>query len=427
MNNTRFKTPARWGCFASVILLLALVAPLGAVRAQSFDVSGFVKSSYYYDTRQIVAARDVDFLLYPTPNNPDADDPSDRDNLSAFPFFSRLGLGVNDFDQQVLGADVSGYFESDFFGPTGDETNTLRIRRAFAKMVWDNREVQFGVEWSPLFTLAAFPHTVATEAGAPFNPFGRQPMMKLTLKPNDNLRLIGIAAWQIDAFVDAPLEDNTGRTVGLGGIDAQQQSGLPGLHGHLQYVNGGTTLGLGGHLKTLRPFPTGDTFTSGAGTVYGSYSGNAVTVRGKVVYGGVRDHVGLGGYILDSPGTPDADYKQINTLTTWLEVEKPGTIAPGLFAGYLTNLGVSDELNNAPADVLFATRGVTPVGQSVASVWEIAPRIALNHGPLRLAFELQATTVQYTGRLDENFAPDPTDDEESVTNLRGDFTVFLFF
>jgi hypothetical protein len=40
---------------------------------------------------------------------------------------------------------------------------------------------------------------------------------------------------------------------------------------------------------------------------------------------------------------------------------------------------------------------------------------------------VQITTAQYTGRLDENFAPDPLDDEESVTNVRGDFTVFLFF
>jgi hypothetical protein len=37
------------------------------------------------------------------------------------------------------------------------------------------------------------------------------------------------------------------------------------------------------------------------------------------------------------------------------------------------------------------------------------------------------TTAQYTARLDDHFAPDSADDEDSMTNVRGDFSVFLFF
>jgi hypothetical protein len=441
MSLTLLKTIVRWGGFACVALLIGFgVKPEGAA-AQSFDVSGFVKSSHYYDTRQVVTARDIDFLLYPTPDgDPDADDPSDRDNLSSFLLFSRLGLNVSDFDQKVLGADVRAYMEADFFGPgvftsgttrTGQE-NFFRLRRGFAEMKWDNREVLFGLEWTPLFTLDAFPHTVATEAGAPFNPLSRQPMVKLTLKPTDNLRLIGITAWQFDAFVDAPLANAPEGSNPLGGIDAQQQSALPGLHGHLQYDNGTVLLGVGGYLESLRPFPMGDRFFSGAGTVYGTYTSSNFIARGKVTYGDVRDHVSVGGYIYD-PATAGSEFgaadafKQINTLSTWVEFEKPGTFSPGLFAGYLTNLGTSDELDSAPSDVAWATRSHSPTGQSIASVWEVAPRLALNYGPMRFAFEVQVTTAQYTTRLDENFAPDPLDSEEAVTNVRGDFTVFLFF
>lgn len=428
------STPALWLCFSVLVLAGALLTPRHAT-AQSVDFSGFVKSSYYYDTRQVVTARDIDYLLYPVPNNPNADDPSDRDNVGSFQLFSRLGLNVSDFDQDVLGAEVRAYMEADFFGPgtiAAVQENFFRLRRGFAEMTWDNREAKFGLEWSPLFTLAAFPHTVATEAGAPFNPFSRQPMIKLTLKPTESLRLIGITAWQFDAFVDAPLTNAPAGSEPQGGIDAQQQSAIPALHGHLQYVSGATTLGVGGYLKSLRPFPLGDRFFGGAGTAYGAYSGDNFVARAKVVYGSVRDHVGVGGYIYD-PATAGTDFgasdafQQINTLSTWVELEKPGTIAPGLFAGYLTNLGVSSELDSDPADVAWATRSHTPVGSSVASVWEVAPRLALNYGPMRFAFELQVTTAQYTGRLDENFAPDPTDNEEPVTNIRGDFTVFLFF
>jgi hypothetical protein len=427
------STLARGGCFALLFALAGFLALPGTASAQSFDVSGFVKSSTYYDTRQVVTARDVDFLLYPTPNNPDADDPSDRDNLGSFQLFSRLGLNVSEFDEQVLGADVRGYFEADFFGPGSfsaapDQENFFRLRRGFAEMTWENRSVLFGLEWSPLFTLGAYPHTVATEAGAPFNPFARQPMIKLTLD-RGNVRLIGIAAWQFDAFVDAPLANAP--STPLGGIDAQQQSAIPGLHGHVQYTDGDLLLGAGAYLKSLRPFPLGDRFFSGAGTAYLSYTPSGYAIRAKTVYGSVRDHVGIGGYIYDPAAADafgDADgFQQLNTWSAWVELEQTGTVAPGLFAGVVTNRGASDEIEGPLGAVAYATRGVTPFSQSIATVWEIAPRLALNYGPMRFALEVQITTAQYTGRLDENFAPDPLDDEESVTNVRGDFTVFLFF
>ncbi len=437
--------PVSWACFFFAFFFAvaaALLVPGQVSTAQSVGLSGFVKSSYYYDTRQVVAARDVDFMLYPAakdPNakSPGADDPSARDNLGAFQFFSRLGLRVDDFEQNVLGADVSGYVETDFFGPTGNVQNTLRVRRAFVKMAWDNRDAQFGMEWSPLFTLEAFPHTVASEAGTPFNPFARQPMIKLTLRPSETLHLIGATAWQTDAFVDAGLSNAPNGTDPQGGIDAQQQAAIPGLHGHAQYVTDRVTLGLGGYLKALRPFPSGERFFGGAGTAYAAYSGDPLVVRGKLVYGTVRDHIGIGGYLYDPAAAGDdvgaaGAFQQINTLSTWVEVEwvegeKTGPIAPGIFAGYVTNLGAADALDGPTSGVAFATRGVDPTGESLASVWEVAPRLALNYGPMRFALEVQVTTAQYTARLDDHFAPDPTDDEEPITNVRGDFSVFLFF
>jgi hypothetical protein len=413
-------------------VLLLLLAP-GRAEAQTFDLSGFVKSSYYYDTRQVVAARDIDFMLYPTPNDPDADDPSDRDNLSSFQLFSRVGLNISEFEQAVLGADVRGYFEADFFGPGtvgAAQENFLRLRRGFVEMNWDDRSALFGLEWSPLFTLGGFPRTVATEAGTPFNPFARQPMVKLTLRPG-NVRVIGIAAWQFDAFVDAPLAGAPTGTDPQGGIDAQQQSAIPGLHGHVQYERDDWMVGAGAYLKALRPLPQGDRFFAGAGTAYLSYTPEGLAVRAKTIYGSVRDHVGIGGYIYDpaaAGAVGDADgFQQLNTWSVWGDIEKPGTVSPGLFAGFLTNLGATDELDGPVSAVAHATRGVDPNGVSLATVWEVAPRLAFNYSPMRFAMEVQVTTAQYTARLDDHFAPDPLDGEDSVTNVRGDISIFLFF
>jgi len=435
-----FSTPASWGGFAVVVVALLFFSPPTTSAQETddgptVDIGGFIKSEYLFDTRQVVTARNEDFLLYPVPDaNPEGDDATDINNLSGFQLFSRLSLGISNLPQ-ALGADVTGYMEADFFGPgtvsddVGQE-NIFRLRRAFANMVWDNREVKFGLEWSPMFTLGAYPHTVATEAGAPFNPFGRQPMIKFTLKPG-NLQLVGITAWQFDAFREADFDPVPGDDLpGTNGIDQQQLSALPGLHGHLQYAgDNGFFAGVGGYLRWLRPVATGERFMLGAGTAYLAYDTDAFAIRAKGIYGSTRDHVMPGGYIYDA-GADDSGqfvadaFSQLNTASGWLEIEKKGTVAPGLFAGYLTALGSSETIanfeGNGTADVIGATRS-----PNLQSVFDISPRLALNYGAMRFALEMQFTNATYAAEFDENFTPDGATD--SVLNVRSNFTVFLFF
>lgn len=439
MISTQTRTLASWGGFAIAILALLFLLPQTAAAQEAeddgpqFDVGGFIKSEHFYDTRQVVTARNEDFLLYPVRDaDPDGEDITDADNLSSFQLFSRLSLGVSNLPQ-ALGADVTGYMEADFFGPgtvpddVGQE-NIFRLRRAFANMVWENREVKFGLEWSPLFTLGAYPHTVATEAGAPYNPFGRQPMIKFTLKPG-NFRLVGITSWQFDAFREADF--NAGDNVeSVNGIDQQQQSGLPGLHGHVQYDgDNGFFAGAGGYLRWLRPVATGERFALGAGTAYVAYDTDAFAVRAKGIYGSTRDHVMPGGYIYDAGADTNGEFvsdsfSQLNTASGWLELEKKGTFAPGLFLGYLTALGSSDTITNFGANgtsnVIAATRS-----PDLQGVFDISPRLALNYGAMRFAFEMQFTNATYANSFDENYAPSGTTDD--VLNVRSNFTVFLFF
>jgi hypothetical protein len=441
MSSTLLKTTAQWGCFALAALLIGFGVKPKAATAQEaddgpqFDIGGFVKSSYIYDSRAVATARNPDFLLYPIPDaNPEGEDATDVSNLGGFQLFSRLSLGISNLPQ-TLGADVTGYMEADFFGPgtIPDATlqeNIFRVRRIFANMVWDNREVKFGLEWSPLFTLGAYPHTAATEAGAPFNPFSRQPMIKFTLKPG-NLRLVGITSWQFDAFREGNFDVNPGDDApGIDGVEQQQQSALPGLHGHVQYDNGeGLFAGVGGYLRWLRPVATGDRFALGAGTAYLTYTTDAFVVRAKGAYGSLRDHVMPGGYIYDRGADPNGEfisdaYSQLNTASGWLELEKRGTFAPGLFVGYLSALGSSETIDDFASEgtgnIIGATRS-----PSLQSVWDISPRIALNYGAMRFAFETQFVNATYAARFDENYAPDG--DTDSVFNVRGNFTVFLFF
>ena len=430
-----FRTLTSWSGFVVAAFAILFLCPRPAAAQESddspqIDIGGFIKSSYIYDSRQVATARNPDFLLYPVRDgNPDGDDATDVDNLAGFQLFSRLSLGISNLPQ-ALGAEVTGYMEADFFGPgtipndvTGQE-NIFRLRRAFANMAWDNREVKFGLEWSPLFTLGAYPHTVATEAGAPYNPFSRQPMIKFTLKPG-NVRLVGITSWQFDAFREADF-------AGVNGVEQQQQAALPGLHGHAQYDgDNGFFAGIGGYLRWLRPVATGERFALGAGTAYLAYDTDAFVVRAKGLYGSTRDHVMPGGYIYDAGADTDGAFtsdafSQLNTASGWLEIEKKGTVAPGLFVGYLSALGSSETITNVD-NITAATRS-----PDLQSVFDISPRLAFNYGAMRFAFETQFTNATYGGLdddqnpiFDENYAPDG--DTDSVLNVRGNFTVFLFF
>jgi hypothetical protein len=415
MHHSVLPTRERRISLTTGILLLAtfLLAPV-ETAAQDVSFSGFVKSEYIYDSRQIVGAREGNLYLYPAFDpDPDSDDDAvDADNLLFFPFFSRLRISIDDLPE-ALGAEVTGFFETDFYGPGNATLNTLRIRRLFAKMAWENREVLFGMEWSPLFTIAVFPQTVATATGAPFQPFARHPQIRYTAK-SGNLRLIGVLSQQRDAFVDAGPEGP--------GAKPQQLATIPGAHFHVQYIQGATVLGGGMHYKWLRPFPTGERFGAGAVQAYAKAGGPDLEVRGKATFGGsMRDHLMTSGYVARPDDNDDFDFKALNIVSGWLDVHKPGAVSPGIYLGYLQNLGTADDGLDADEWTFFAR------SPNVDYAWRVAPRLALNYGALRFALEADITSALYASQLDDSLAPDAQDADDAVTNVRGNFTVFLFF
>jgi hypothetical protein len=146
-------------------------------------------------------------------------------------------------------------------------------------------------------------------------------------------------------------------------------------------------------------------------------------VRGKGVYGGdLHDHVKTGGIVYDPAEDADGEFvadafQALDSFSAWVELEGTGGVAPGIMAGYLTNLGAADEVS---AGAIANGRG-----NNVETLWEVAPRLALNHGPLRFALEVQVTNATFAEGFDANYVP--SGNTTSVTNVRGDFSVFLFF
>lgn len=415
---TRRTRRARWTRRLVAIALAGLLFPLlgRPAAAQSVDFSGFIKSSYYYDTQQVVAAREGDLLLYPALATDEDDEPNDTDNLLFFPFFSRVAMSIGDLPE-ALGAEVTGLIETDFFGPTNDELNTLRIRRAFAKLDWGDREALFGMEWSPFF-LSSSPRTVATEAGAPFNPFARWVMAKVTFKP-EGFRLSGILAQQRDAFEE------------IGGLKQQQQAGVPAAMLSAEYGAGGNALGVNALAKWIRPTLTSDRFTSGAVQGFANLVRPSFALRTNVTYGGdLADHLMTGGYAVVPGDGGEVGFEPLNVLAAWVDVQTAGAVSVGVFGGFLQNMGTS-ESGLDPDAVAFVARGYGETN-AIEHVWRLAPRLNYTAGAVRFGFEVQATSARYVVGADEdavyddNLAPSG-DASEDVVNLRGNFSVFLTF
>lgn len=411
MHNRSFIAARRLVCFCALVFLAQALGGAPTAAAQddegpTLSFYGFVKSEYIYDSRQVAQVREGEFNLFPLPDSEE----SETDNLGFFAFFTRLGLVAS--GPEVLGAEASARIEADFFGATNDNVSTYRLRRAFVNLDWGTHEVLFGEEWSPLFTIPVFPPTVNTQAGAPFNPFARQNMVRLTLKPG-NLRIIGALAQQRDAFQE------------IGGLKLQQQAALPAAHFQVRYQPGGNLFGGGAYVKWIRPTLTSDRFRAGAVQAYAKVNTERFTFAAKGTFGNdLADHLMLGGFVSDTTAG-GVDFYPTQLFSGWADISTSGRPTTfGLFAGYQQQMGIGDDIG---LDRLsFNTRALS-AGSSIEYLWRLAPRIVHNAGPVRLALEVEATSALYTSNLDADLTPNATDDDDPVTNIRGIVAVFYFF
>ena len=397
---------------ASALLGLAVLLPL-ATSAQTVGVEGFVKSSYYYDSRQIAAAREGDFVLYPQPENlVDGEDANATDNLLFFPLFTRLAFTVGDLPP-VMGATVTGRVEGDFHGASNDVLNSYRLRRGFVKFAWERHEALFGMEWSPTF-LETWPRTAATEAGVPYHCFSRLPQARWTYRP-EGFKVMVVAAQQRDAFAE------------LSGLKSAQQAGLPMLMAYAGIERESLRLGAGAWTKWVRPTLLAERFQAMAYQGYVTWTPSPFTFRAKVTWGeDLADQIMTGGYVVDDGG----DAVPLRTLAAWSEIatNREG-FNVGLFGGWFTNTGAGETVDIATAVSTAGdpARNVFARGFTIDRGFRVAPRATYDVGRVRFALELQVDNALYASQLDEEFAPDPTDEDESVTNVRTDFSVFLFF
>lgn len=395
------KKVAILGVLFSVLSILSFAD--AQQTEQSVRFFGFVKYDFFYDSREMVAARQGQYSLFPAGKvfNQNGNDINGNPNFHMLAIQTRLGVDYR--GPEAFGASSRGFIEGAFFGNIESDINGFRLRHAFVELNWDGKhKLMMGQFWHPLFAERAVPGVVGFNTGAPFKPFARNPQVRYTFTEG-NSSIILAALSQIDF-------------VSQFGSHSIRRSAVPNVHAQFQQQMGNFLGGIGADFKVLRPmFSHGEeTISSYAFTGFGNYGKGDFRLMFQGTYGqNLFDHLMLGGFGVRESGN-DYSLENINVGAAWIDVSYGKTTRAGLFGGYSKNYGAEDTFTQA---------AVSYRGTNIDHIWRISPRIEWTSGPVRLSTEVEISTAAYgtpdTQGLVQN--------SSSVTNYRFLFAAWYSF
>lgn len=414
----------------AIVLLSTVALKAQEEEEPKFGIkfSGFVKNDFFIDSRQTICAREGHFLLWPAPQNLDANG-NDINSKSTFNFLaiqSRLSGNISGPD--AFGAKTSGLMEGDFFAQANDNINLFRMRHAYVKFNWTHFEVLSGYTWNPLFVTDCFPGTVSFNTGAPLQSFARNPQMRFTYSTG-NLKIMAAALSQIDY---------TSRGVDGPNCKYLRNSTTPDMHLQIHYgiknpeSSRAFLIGGGVAYKSIVPrleneispeeiYQVEERVHGISAIAFSKISTQAFTLKVQARYGeNISDVLAISGFgVKDivNPVTGEQSYTPLTSMAYWGEIHTNGNPQVGVFGGVLYNSGTKEAMSD-PSNEVFG------LAQDIQMMYRISPRIIYNSGKVRLALEIEYTQAAYGEAYDEFFIPGNT---VAVGNLRGLLAVYYFF
>ena len=405
-----------------LLIALVIILPIISIaQDNNFGIKfhGFVKNDIYWDSRQYVAAREGQFYLYPKGESFDIN----GNDINATPTFNIISIqtrlkGVIT-GPDAFGAKTSAVIEGAFFGHTAADINGFRLRHAFAKLNWTNTELLVGQYWHSMFITECFPGTVSFNTGTPFQPFSRNPQIRLTQKFGDFK--IKISAMSQRDFVSSGPEGASTKYL--------RNSVLPEMNLTIQYNkksdNNEFLIGAGVDYKKLTPrlitdslYSTNETSNSLSTMAFLKVKIPALTIKMEGIYGqDMYSMTMIGGYAVTDIIDISKNYLEYTPLTTlsfWTDIHTNGKkIQAGLFAGYSQNMGC----NKIIIGNTYARGG------NINYLYRVSPRIMFNSGKMRFSGEVEYTTAAY-GLTDIDGT---VFDSKEISNLRLLIGVYYFF
>ncbi len=332
-----------------LILWMALLSTASGMFAQKknfeYKIYGQVRADLFYNTRANEETVDGLFYMYPKDIRYDANhnDLNATPNGSLYVLYTRLGLDVK--GPMIGNAKTSAKVEMDFRG-AGSNFSLIRLRQAYLNLSWEKANLLVGQTWHPLFGDVS-PQILNLATGAPFQPFGRAPMVRFQYQCN-KVRFTAAAIWQSQFKSAGP----AGKS-----IDYLKYGCVPEFYVGADYRNNGWIAGAGVEVLSLKPrkqseveervYKVNERVTSVSGEAHLKYVDKDYMVAAKTILASNLTHMSmLGGYgitAIDSR-TGEMEYTPMRHSSTWVNAVYGNRWKPGIFMGYTKNLGTKKAL-----------------------------------------------------------------------------------
>ena len=373
-------------------LLAVAVAQLRLAQETSATLYGYVRGEFAYDSRQVVAAREGNYIDLAAPK---FEEGASVANFNGWGVESRLGVKIA--GPEFFGMKSEALIESHFFGSSDANINGLALRHAYVKLSNDDIEIMAGQYWHPMFVTNVSPGTYNFNAGSPFQPFNRSPQIRFSTKGNVR-------------FTAAAITERDFASVVIGNGNAAK-SGFPAFHAQLQFGDDSKFVGgFGANLKTTKNLYGvdkdeeyyGNTF-NGRNLSAWNFLAYAKANFGPVIWKGYANYGNNPSELLQLGGVSvDENYKLYNNRTFSFWSEFSGNFSPsfewGVFGGYTRDNGFKEhtayDIKTKFGKEIFIGEDI-PTYLTPLSTWRISPRLGWKSGNTKLAAELDYTATTY--------------------------------
>ena len=406
----------------------------------NFKLYGFIRNYFIFDSRESVSG--TGDLFYYLPKDVSMKDGIDLNDTPSFVYLSltsRLGVDVSGYSigNTHFGAKIEGDFYSGLSNSSSASASTYfpgntkisgtaqaRLRQAYATVTWkdlpmnDDKKASVGLKigqaWHPM--AADHPHIFSLEAGAPFGPFSRTPLVQMDANLGSHLVLSAAAIWQMQYNSQGPVGASAiymkyGMTpevyaaVGVKGKNYLVRVGADLLSIKPRVL--GQVADEAGDLVTVR---VSDRKTSLLYYIYGQYTKGKFALKAKSTYGKGGEHMNLmSGYAKVGVNEEDGswNYASLRNSSSWLSMTYGKKWQGVLFLGYVKNFGLAEGVIDEPiakSNVYFCGNGFSNINQ----MYRINPQLVYNIGKMNLGLEYQWTSVQYGDYVDAHDCSDGT-------------------
>ena len=339
-------------------LMAALVAVSGMAQIKlgkdvNLKIYGHVRTDIYYNSRDNVQSVDGLFHSYPKDEKFDANgnDINGSSSSNMYAVYSRMGF---DFAGPMIGkAKTSAKIEFDFRGNGNDNLSALRLRHAYFNLDWGKNKLLVGQTSHPFFGEVS-PQILNLNTGSPFQPFGRAPQIRYRHN-SGALQLQAAALWQSQFKSHGPTAaDGTGNSRNQA---PHKNANVPELALGLDYKANGWIVGAGIDMLSISPrvqakgedgtYKVDERLTTVSYEAHVKYQKDKMFFAAKSTLGSNFTHTSmLGGYGIKSQDakTGEREYTPFRNSSTWINIVYGKTWKPGIFLGYIKNLGTADEM-----------------------------------------------------------------------------------